>query len=224
MRGRGGYHHAVLVVGDVARPETYHWSYVEHGFVEGTYGPFPIVCRPARDYFDGVPDDGVAGEFEFVLSGTKFNIPSKYQPEAEWPGDMVGYMIRARAPYFEPYDRECTEPACSLVFAAFENQGKPYGILQDSSQWRLDEGTVFAGLHHRFDAHSKMDEYVQIDDTGRIVTAIHCISKCSHHFSHDGVTFSFDHRREDLNEWRAMQSRLIALHATFTTRLDAAER
>ena len=76
------------------------------------------------------------------------------------------------------------------------------------------------------DAQRLLDafEYVQIDDKGRIVTAISCMSECLHHFSHDGVTFSFHHRREDLPEWRAMQGRLIALHATFTTRLDTAER
>ena len=226
MRGHGGYHHAVLVVGDVARPETFHWSYVEHGFVEGTYGPFPIVCRPTRDYFDSAPDEGAAGEFEFVLDGTRFNIPLKYQPEAEWPGDLLGYVIRARAPHFEPYDRECAALTCSLIFAAFEHNGKPYGIWQDMAKSWVDEDTAYGGLHHHVDARSKskIDEYVQIDDKGRIVTAISCMSRCSHHFSHDGVTFSFDHRREELPEWRAMEGRLIALHATFTTRLDTAGR
>lgn len=45
MRGDGGINHAVLVVGDRPNAISYHWSYLNHRFIEGSYGGSKSDCR-----------------------------------------------------------------------------------------------------------------------------------------------------------------------------------
>ena len=64
-----------------------------------------------------------------------------------------------------------------------------------------------------------MREYVEFDADGQLRSYIGCERRvhadCDHVFRHDGLVYRFDHARADLPQWRAMQQRLIALHARF---------
>lgn len=215
MRGHGGLHHAVLVVGDERRPATWHWSYLRNRFVPGTYGPHPVVCRPARDYFVNPARRDDDGALRFALDGRVLSIPRAYHPEPKWPGGMVGYMILATAPSFTPADTMCDRRWCNLVFVAFRGGGSPAGsaalLPRDDLAGRHES---VHGLAHVGDS----GHYLEIADDGEVITHVTCMkggTGCSHMFKSGACVFSFHHAAADLARWRGMQRRLVALHERF---------
>jgi len=217
MWGRGGVHHAVLVIGDARRPETWHWSYLQNRFIEGSYGPHPIVCEPAQDYFRRPPHNAQAGMTAFTLEGRRLAIPAAYRARALWPGSMVGYLIHACPPDFTPAPASCTSTASDLVFVGFTGGSTPHGLA--------------AGLADRIRAEPIEDreeapgllrppgvrDYLEFGSDGTVRSYIACDigAQCLHLFSEAGLSYQFRHPRAALPEWRRMQQRLIALHAGF---------
>lgn len=209
--GRGGYHHAVLVVGGSKTPRTFHWSRFRQRFVEGTYGPLPIVCEPAHNYFESAPGRFTPGDTNFTLDGRSFRIPREYRAEPVWPGSMVGYRFDARPPTFHPADRNCAQAECPTVLVAFEQNGG-HGIAQHISPAGTPGTGELSGLNRLPGTNEK---FVQISGDGKLISAIDCTSDCLHRFSSGDVTFTFRHSRSDLSRWREMQERLIGLHKRF---------
>jgi hypothetical protein len=216
MRGHGGYHHAVLVVGDVRTPDTYHWSYLHHRFIKGTYGPFPIVCRPRRDYL-AHPDKALdADGARFTLAGRTIAIPAAYHGDPAWPGDLLGYSFLATAPGFLPADEFCSKRLCSMVHVAFRGGPSPEGMARPvAKEVRMLARRQSDGLISIPGRRS----YIDVDDNGKVLTSIVCMEsdsiQCLHVFTHGGLTYSFHHIPADLRQWRALQARLIALHERF---------
>lgn len=215
LAGRIAHHHAVLVVGDDAESLTFHWSRVKHRFVEGTYGPFPIVCQPSRRYFDDAGKIPLHPTYRFSLMGRRFAIPRVYRPRAQWPGSMVGYSVEAEAPNFQPTGAACTQPFCATVYAAFEYDGKPFGMSREVPAQLVEEGGALRGLF-RLESRGAHDlRYVQVDGHGNRIGEVFCVRDCLHRFSRNGMTFSFRHASRDLPAWRTMQDRVVALHTRF---------
>lgn len=218
MIGSGGFHHAALIIGDPTDPRTFHWSYFKRKFVEGTYGPFPIVCQPALRFFEqNLKEDH--DKSKFTLAGRAMAIPRKYHPKPEWPGNLVGYSIRASAPLFEPFNESCVAIHCPWVWVAFEKEGKPYGFDQVRRGQAVPYGPKFHGLTQVGDRsrYGEYDKYVEISPENTVRTAISCIQDCSHEFSSNGLTFRFRHPPAELPHWREMQKRLVALHVQFAS-------
>lgn len=215
MVGYGGFHHAVLVVGDSVTPRTFHWSYFKRSFVQGTFGPFPIVCQPSRDYFDHLHSDPADSPVRFILDGRRLSIPRVYRPYAIWPGSFLGYTFHAAAPAFQPVGASCTDFFCGDVWVSFTDSIGPYGLAQAAPAGGIPELGKLDGLLHLPGAKLSYDRYVQVGGDGNVVTSIDCMADCHQAFMHGGLTFSFRHKRADLSEWRAMQQRLIDLHGRF---------
>lgn len=64
-----------------------------------------------------------------------------------------------------------------------------------------------------------LHEYVEFGEDGAVRSYIGCESdaraECMHVFAEAGLTYHFRHPRAALPAWRAMQQRLMALHASF---------
>jgi hypothetical protein len=223
MIGRGGFHHAVLIVGDPTAPRSFHWSYFKHKFVEGTYGPFPIVCQSALRYFERQDNTADDKKMRFTLAGRTMAIPKQYYPEPQWPGSMVGYSFCASWPLFQPPAESCIGTQRPTVWVAFETDDKPYGLAQVLPPQGLRREKKFDGLI-RIATPDQSDEYVEIGPDNKVVTSISCMVDCSHHFSANGLTFSFHHSPAALPQWREMQKRLMDLHTQFEPALAAGYR
>jgi hypothetical protein len=232
MKGRGGYHHAALVVGDLKAPDTYHWSYFRNEFVQGTYGPLPIVCVPGRNYFSQSIERHHEENLTFALQGKILSIPKVFHPAPLWPGSTVGYYFQATAPLFVPADEICSKRLCNMVHVAFHGGATPQGWANGSkADYRIEElGNVHGLKARRFTAlrgkpHVTYD-YVQRADDGKAVTYVTCFDdptvQCTHLFSERGLTYSFHHMPEDLLQWNIMQERLIDLNKTFEQHGEAA--
>ena len=215
LAGRDAHHHAVLLVGDGVKPQRFHWSRMEQRFVEGTYGPFPIVCQPSRRYFDTAANTRPDASYRFSLMGRRFAIPRVYRPKARWPGSLVGYSVLAAAPHFQPAGLACSRRDCPTVSAAFEHDGKPFGMIREVPADLVEEGGALRGLFRMRTRDAQDLRYIQVDEQGNRVGEIFCLRDCMHQFSRDGITFGFRHAPGDLPAWREMQDRLVALHARF---------
>ena len=217
MWGHGGVHHAVLVVGDARTPETYHWSYLNNRFMEGGYGPFPIVCTPMKDYFRQPPQQ--ARGTAFTLLGKRLHIPGAYAARPMWPGDMVGYSLQACAPDFEPGDDSCAGQFWHPVDVAFRGGATPQGMAYRVIDSIREEPIAGLGASPGLLRPPGLHEYVEFGADGAVRTYIGCESavgtECRHVFSHAGITFHFRHPRAALPIWREMHQRLVELHAQF---------
>lgn len=225
MKGYGGYHHAVLVVRDVKSPVTYHWSYFRNQFVQGTYGPLPIVCVPSRDYFSNPVRYSNEDKLTFALHGKIFSIPKVFHPHPAWPGSMVGYGYLATAPSFVPASEACSKRLCNMVHVAFYGGATAEGWSKQSTTDRRieDLGDVHGLMARRRtelrNKHYVYYDYIQRSPDGKTSTYITCFDvrtvQCAHLFSEGGLTYSFHHMPDDLPQWRTMQERLINLNRTF---------
>lgn len=226
MLGHGGYHHSVLVVGDLNNsPDTYHWSYWKNRFVAGTYGPFPIYCVPSKNYFSTLPASNHSNRESFSLLGINFSIPNEYHPEPLWPGSSIGLRFLAKAPDFLPANNKCNDQLCDIYVdlkKTFELETR----LNPKSLGSKDENlNANFGLSMQKEITSSGNNtyvsytYYLRNPKGIVVTAISCFESltisCLHEFESDGLIYSFHHMPQDLKDWLTMERKIVALTKSF---------
>jgi hypothetical protein len=226
MLGHGGYHHSVLVVGDLSNsPDTYHWSYWKNRFVAGTYGPFPIYCLPSKNYFSTLPSSNHSNRESFSLLGINFSIPNEYHPKPQWPGSFIGLSFLAKAPDFLPANNKCDAHLCYIsvdIKKTFELETR-----LNPKSWSANGEDLNAnfGLSMQKEITSSGNNtsvryrYYLRNSKGIVVTEIYCFESltisCLHQFESDGWRYSFHHMPKDLKDWLTMERKIVALTKSF---------
>lgn len=204
----GGYamqFHAILAVGAGPNPKRYNWSYWSMSWRDATISRAPSVvsCMPKRSFAAELPYIFAAASEEedtlhFRFAGRSFVIPAAYRPRAHAAGSpQLGIILKA--PGFTPAGMSCDRD-CANLWAIFHFQ--PASVISWLNGPATDETRI-------------VDESIGSD--GPIKTRIDCSPastvwlNCRHYFLHDGVLFYFNMSEVDLDAWRQVQGRLIAL-------------
>jgi|tagenome__1003787_1003787.scaffolds.fasta_scaffold20854394_1 hypothetical protein len=243
MWSRSFLHHAVLVVGDLAAPRLFHWSYRRQEFVPGIVGQTAgsygtaLACAPSVSFIASLPALFHRGsDSQYIrLSGEEaYRIPHAYQPR--WGGSSGGFVsFAAMAPDFKPLGapwsglslRERSEHSIFIEW----NPSWLNGLLGPEKGQLAGQPTVF-GLRTEVrvtqgkNGNSHETKYYRADASeqpGVNTTLIICypasdvtpIASCQHRFLSGERHFNFRHRPEDLPRWQAMQKRLAELMDSF---------
>jgi hypothetical protein len=227
MRGRGAYHHAVLVVGHLPDVRTWHWSYLKNRFVEGSYGwpQHPVSCTTSVDHPGQAGAMPVPVNHEFWFAGIHYSIPRGYRVSLTWPSTAPGLMFAARAPEFAPARDWCEDRLCNFVSAQPVVEGPQ--ALFDSMDGGGRHTTIERGKHQGLESLLVEDGqgtrwrfHVARDAYGNETTAIRCFEsdrfQCGHSFVRGRWRFRFHHMPVDLARWREMQDRVAAKMDAFT--------
>jgi hypothetical protein len=222
MQGHGGYHHSVLVVGDLSGKETYHWSYWKNQFVAGTYAPFPIYCVPAKNYFSTLPTPENPKRKSFALLGVSFSIPTEYYVQPRWPGSSVGLFFYGSGPDFAPSSGSYNTVNVTLNNTSDGELSTKNNIdtkkveqLKPKFGLRGQKVTTFVGndtyIEYIYYLHNSED---------KVVTEISCPNEdseanCYHELDHNGWGYRFSYKQKDLKDWSIMERKLVALIKSF---------
>ncbi len=230
MRGHGGYNHAVLVVGPLLASKTYHWSYWQNRFVEGSYGwpNHPVVCKPMADYLRQASELPATKNNDFFFDGVSYSIPREYRVTVNWPSSSPSITFAARAPDFHGSTEWCEQKLCNFVTirrlnepaqALFDALPSGYTIQDISSRYGLDY--AIAAADERQDHPWRF--YSHKDASGYLTTSIRCFAsdefQCGHSFLRDGRSYRFSHMPADTKDWRTLQNRLAALVDSFVVEI-----
>ncbi|WP_372013647.1 hypothetical protein [Pseudoxanthomonas sp. 10H] len=226
MRGRGAYHHAVLVVGDLPQARTWHWSYWKRRFVDGSYGwpQHPVACTPMRDYLHRGAPEPVPERREFWFAGARYSIPRGYRASLVWPSASPGLMFAARAPDFAPAREWCVDRLCNFVSAHPARDGPQvlFDSIEGDGRHTVIERGQRAGLEQLLVEDERGGRWRVLtarDGAGRVTTAIRCFEsdryQCGHSFVRGRWRIRFHHMPADLDRWRQMQDRLAGIVDAF---------
>jgi hypothetical protein len=225
MRGHGGYHHAVLIVGKIDAPIVYHWSYFQNSFVSGGYTPFPICCSPSRNYFDGKKTHRDRHQYSFTLNGVSMSIPEEYSPEPDWPGSFVGFHFFADPPMFKSSKKDFSNGLVNYIGVSFSIMTKLNRLMANSGSDRIvtslnpKYGLDRQLVKHRDEKFGGYYEFYSADKNGNIVTRISCAENmhtpCSNEFVREGWEYRFNHSPDDIAQWKEMQNNLVSRVMSF---------
>ena len=227
MHGRGAYHHAVLVVGELPEARTWHWSYWKNRFVAGSYGwpQHPVACTPVRDYLHQAAVLAASENREFWFAGTRYSIPPGYRVSLTWPSTAPALMFAARAPDFAPTGEWCEGRLCNFVSVHPAGDGPLtlFDSMDDDRRYAVIERGQRFGLDYRLveDARGTRWRFHAVRDAdGNETTAITCFesdrSQCGHSFVRGRWRFRFHHMPADLARWQQMQDRVAGRVDAFT--------
>ncbi len=225
MRGSGGNHHAVLIVGSEYNPKLFHWSYWKGRFIEGVYGPPPIYCKPREHFLEAMPlsgKDPVAVHFYFV--DRHFSVPRVYRPSVNWASRRA-LVFYATTPEFAPSPNSADHGSyVDVVFGRspllpswLNKTNDQYLVEGAESEFGLQKQLVWyrnssTGQKEKF----SNTQYFLRAGNGDIATLILCnYGNCTQIFEQDGWSYYFHHTTETLPAWKSHQDKLTSLAHSF---------
>jgi hypothetical protein len=239
--GMSMQHHAVLIVGDEENRRLLHWSYRKLGFVEGILNQrnagheTAFSCVPQLRFVDHLallfPQ---ASETDYVRFSAleAYRIPKAYQ--SQWSGGSSRYLrLATSAPDFAPIETRWDDSNGVSVswdpnwlLDLMKHQPKDDIVVARGTEFGLQKTTtvVYGRDGKRYEG-SSYRVYADGQPNGVNATLIGCgqpteqfPKSCQHRFLNNGRHFYFRHRPEDVANWRAMQTQLLDLFASFEVR------
>lgn len=219
------------------------------GFVPGLrneeaegYGS-AVTCEPAPGFAGGLPwiiPETPDSDYVRFSAHEAYRIPKSYH--AQWHGGSAGYwlLLGAPSPRFLALNKSrnySTEkerlnewlvvnsnPTISAKLVDAINSD-PVSVMERGVEFGLQKQKLFTdgrGSIERTRYFISVDES-SLDPTliGCLTPSVHDPKSCTHSFIRNGRNISFQHRTEDLANWRDMQNRVMELLSSFDASVDA---
>jgi hypothetical protein len=204
-RGHAMQFHAVLAVGSGPEPTLYNWSYRSMSWRSGTRShALPVVsCVPRHSFAAELPylvEGPTDPDTVFLrLTGRSFTIPASYQPRAhaaDNPYLMLTVDVADARPAACDGPRACVNHWLQIYLRPVSVMSWLDGPVTESARVVDDSATPNERIRTRIDCYP---------------ASYNGGFNCTQHFLFDGVLFRFQMREADLDDWRVIQSRLVAL-------------